>query len=207
MHLAEALQREWAPSTSLLKTLRHFLSPLGLLLMLSQLLLPCSWVFRDPWVSPEEFAPCRRVQQVWAQPRAQGSLSAAGACWMLCCWYPSDMCKLCLFSFLILSSPDFFSACCTPGHGKEDSTSWFVIEVLLRISWRDPLSLSSYHTKYRNHICLTPVCFAFCYEFISRITSGARGNDQRIGTISVWKNIKICLKCFDLMMSNVETVL
>lgn len=127
-------------------------------LVVSLLLLPHHWGLRDLREVPEEFVPCRGVQQC---PGHSGD--ARGVCG---CWYPSDTCKLCLFSFLILSSPNFSFACCTPGQCKEDPTSWFVIRVFLRIPWRHPFGLSSYHIIFGNHICLTPVCFPFCHEFV-----------------------------------------
>jgi len=38
--------------------------------------------------------------------------------------------------------------------------------MFLRKSGRDPLGLSSYQNESRNHICLTPVCFASYHEFV-----------------------------------------
>lgn len=122
----------------------------GTALMMILLLLPHHWVLRGLWESHQEFSECSRsgLSPVPGISAWQGMLGGSVAAGTL------QVSKLHLFSFLILSSHDFLSSCCTPVQRKEDSTFWFVMKVILKISWRDPLGLSSYHIKSRNHVCL-----------------------------------------------------
>lgn len=123
----------------------------------------------------------------------------------------SNVCKQCPYSFINTSAHNFLSAPFTPGQGEKDSAFLVSDKMLLRVSWREPLCFFFLHYQIQKSYFPYPICLAFCsiciclLQHFQRITCGVRGNDQRIGTISVWKHIQICIKCFDLMMSNVET--
>lgn len=133
----------------------------GASLTVSLLLLPPHWVLRGLGDSHHEFSGysmsglslvlrISALQGMWGGCVAAGSLQVS---------------KLHMFSFLILSSHNFLSACCTPAQSKDDSTFWFVIKVILKISWRGPLGLSSYQIKSRNRVCLfvlPPAVNYFC---------------------------------------------
>lgn len=134
----------------IIKDSQALLVPAGTALMVILLLLPCHWVLRGLWESHQQFPGGSRsgfslVPRISALQGMLGGSVAAGTV---------QVSKLCLFSFLILSSHNFMSSCCTPAQSKEGSTFWFVIKVILKISWRDPLGFSSYHIKSRDHVCL-----------------------------------------------------
>lgn len=119
----------------------------------------------------------------------------------------SSVFKLHPWSFLSLCTSILIS----PLHA---STRWKWLCSVVICLWKyfEEISLPFLPSLSNSEIVFALPCQSSCLlrmhllpsVLFQRIISGGRGNDQRIGTISVWKNVQLCMKCFDLMMSNVE---
>lgn len=166
-HLMKVLQREQALWNPLLKALRLFLWPLGLPWLRICSCFPITECSGTCGTSTRSFQGAAGLGSAWYP----GFLLCRG-CWVGVAAAILQVSKLHLFSFLILAPHNFLSACCSPAQSKEDSSFWFVIKVILKISWRDPLCLSSYQIKSRNHVCLfvlLPAVNYFCLLQLSFI--------------------------------------